>query len=104
MTIFSGRSKSRKRSYELQKGKESLRGDLEKMTKDSDEYMVRHPENVGIKNGKPNCYTPETATTDRNNAESEPKLGKKRPEEMLKINIKTDVFHGELNYTISQRK
>ena len=65
---------------ELRKEKESLRRDLEKLKKDFDEYRVRHPENVGIKNGKPYYYMPETAAADHNTAEqqSEPKLEKKR--------------------------
>lgn len=69
---------------ELRKEKESLRRDLEKLKKDFDEYRVRHPENVGIKNGKPYYYMPETAAADQNSAEpqseqqSEPKREKKR--------------------------
>ena len=41
---------------------------------------MRHPENVGIKNGKPYYYMPETAAADQNSTEpqSEPKPEKKR--------------------------
>ena len=41
---------------------EELRKNYEKLKKDFDEYRVRHPENVGIKNGKPYYYMPETAS------------------------------------------
>ena len=44
---------------ELRKENESLRKDLEKLKKEFDDYKVRHPENVGIKNGKPYFYKPE---------------------------------------------
>ena len=65
---------------ELRKDKESLGRDLEKLKKDFDEYRVRHPENVGIKNGKTYYYMPETTAADHNIAEqSEPKPEKKRP-------------------------
>ena len=37
---------------------EELRKNYEKLKKDFDEYRVRHPENVGIKNGKPYYYMP----------------------------------------------
>ena len=40
-----------KKIEEQEKINEELRKDIEKLKKDFDEYRVRHPENVGIKNG-----------------------------------------------------
>ena len=69
-----------KKIEEQEKINEELRKDIEKLKKDFDEYRVRHPENVGIKNGKPYYYMPETAAADQNTSEpqSEPKPEKKR--------------------------
>ena len=69
-----------KKIEEQEKINEELRKDIEKLKKDFDEYRVRHPENVGIKNGKPYYYMPETAAADQNSTEpqSEPKPEKKR--------------------------
>ena len=44
---------------EQEKINEGLRKDLEKLKKEFDDYKVRHPENVGIKNGKPYFFRPE---------------------------------------------
>ena len=53
---------------------------IEELEKELEEYRKRHPENVGIKNGKPYYYMPETAAADQNSTEpqSEPKPEKKR--------------------------
>ncbi|MHB8359934.1 MAG: IS66 family transposase [Thermoplasmataceae archaeon] len=69
-----------KKIEEQEKIIEELRKNYEKLKKDFDEYRVRHPENVGIKNGKPYYYMPETAAADQNSTESqsEPKPEKKR--------------------------
>ena len=53
-----------KKIEEQEKIIEELRKNYEKLKKDFDEYRVRHPENVGIKNGKPYYYMPETAAAD----------------------------------------
>ena len=66
---------------EQEKINEGLRKDLDKLKKEFNEYKIRHPENVGIKNGKPYYYKPETAAADQNPAEpqSESRPEKKKP-------------------------
>ena len=48
-----------RRVDEQEKINEGLRKDLEKLKKEFDDYKVRHPENVGIRNGKPYFFRPE---------------------------------------------
>ena len=48
-----------RRVDEQEKVIEELRKNYEKIKKEFDDYKVRHPENVGIKNGKPYFYKPE---------------------------------------------
>ena len=57
--LFRKLNEQEKINDELRKENSSLRKDLEKLKKEFDDYKVRHPENVGIKNGKPYFYKPE---------------------------------------------
>lgn len=54
--LFRKLNEQEKINDELRKENNSLRKELEKLKKEFDDYKVRHPENAGIKNGKPYFY------------------------------------------------
>lgn len=80
--LFRKLNEQEKINDELSKENNSMRKDLEKLNKEFDDYKVRHPENFGIKNGKPYFYKPEAKTntnnTTSNDTSSDP-LEKKKP-------------------------
>ena len=57
-----------RRVDEQEKIIEELRKNYERIKKEFDDYKVRHPENVGIRNGKPYFFRPEAETETDNNA------------------------------------
>ena len=81
--LFRKLNEQEKINDELRKENNSLRKDLEKLKREFEDYKVRHPENVGIKNGKPYFYKPEAKseqkcdTADSDSATAS--IPKKRP-------------------------
>ncbi len=53
---------------EQEKINEKLKKDLDKLKKEFDDYKVRHPENIGIKNGKPYFIRPDAGIRTNSNA------------------------------------
>ncbi len=71
-----------RRVDEQEKIIEELRKNYERIKKEFDDYKVRHPENVGIKNGKPYFFRPEAEAETDNNAVNDTAVTvpeKKRP-------------------------
>jgi hypothetical protein len=66
----------RKENSDLRRNYEELHRNYEKQKKEFDDYKVRHPDNVGVKNGKPYFFKPGSSTAD---PVEPPRTEKKKP-------------------------